>query len=146
MEKISSLAKDTRIKSLEDLVVKIGYDPSNMKDAEEIIKKKNVDITTLRKQLKLSATKYPLTKDIEDTETQNIDMMKLIIEKNAHIRQMETKMEKMIKEKEQAAKLSMVPLDVVPLTTIHTNTASTTPTTYGVDKLKKVVENLSIKT
>ena len=57
MEKISSDDKDTRIKYLEDLVVKIGYDPSNMNVAEEIIKKKNADIEALRKQLKLSITK-----------------------------------------------------------------------------------------
>ena len=61
----SSLAKDNRIKSLKDLVVKIGYDPKGVNDAEEIIKKKNLDIATLRKQLKLPATKGPLTKDIE---------------------------------------------------------------------------------
>jgi len=30
MEKVSSLAKDNRIKSLEDLVVKIGYDPKDI--------------------------------------------------------------------------------------------------------------------
>jgi hypothetical protein len=31
MEKISSLAKDNKIKSLEELVLKIGYDPTNVK-------------------------------------------------------------------------------------------------------------------
>jgi hypothetical protein len=31
MEKISSFAKDNRIKTLEELVLKIGYDPSNVK-------------------------------------------------------------------------------------------------------------------
>ena len=30
MEKVSALAKDTRIKTLEDLVMKVGYDPSNI--------------------------------------------------------------------------------------------------------------------
>jgi len=50
MERISSLAKDTRIKALEDLVFKLGYDPSNIKVAEEMIKNKNVDIQALRKQ------------------------------------------------------------------------------------------------
>lgn len=56
MEKISSQSKDNRIESLEDLVVKIGYDPSNVKEVEEIIKKKEVDIAALRKQLKIHAT------------------------------------------------------------------------------------------
>jgi hypothetical protein len=40
LENISSFVKDNRIKSLEDLVLKIGYDPSNVKAAEEIIKKR----------------------------------------------------------------------------------------------------------
>jgi hypothetical protein len=56
MEKISSFAKGNRIKTLEELVLKIGYDPSNVKATEEMIKKKNVDIVALRKQLKLSPT------------------------------------------------------------------------------------------
>jgi hypothetical protein len=49
LEKISSLAKDNNIKSLEELVLKIGYDPSNVKVAKEILKKKNVDIASIRK-------------------------------------------------------------------------------------------------
>ena len=53
LEKISSFAKDNRIKMLEELVLKIRYDPSNVKAVEEILKKKNVDISYLRKQLKL---------------------------------------------------------------------------------------------
>jgi hypothetical protein len=56
MEKISSFAKDNRIKTLEELVLKIGSDPSNVKEEEEMIKKKNVDIASLRKQLKLPPT------------------------------------------------------------------------------------------
>jgi hypothetical protein len=55
IEKISSLAKDNKIKSLEELALKIGYDPTNVKAAKELIKKKNVDIASLRKQLKLPA-------------------------------------------------------------------------------------------
>jgi hypothetical protein len=49
LEKISSLSKDNKIKSLEELVLNIGYDPSNVKEAEELLKKKNVDIESLRK-------------------------------------------------------------------------------------------------
>ena len=40
LEKISSFAKDNRIKTLEELVLNIGYDPSNVKVVEEILKKK----------------------------------------------------------------------------------------------------------
>jgi hypothetical protein len=54
--KISSFAKDNMVKSLEKLVLKIGYDPSNVKSVEELLNKKNADIASLRKQLKLIAT------------------------------------------------------------------------------------------
>ena len=104
MEKISSLAKDTRIKSLEDLVVRMSYDPVNLKAAKELIKKNNANIVASRKQLKLPSTEDPLTKDIEEAETQKSDMMKLIIEQTAQIRQMETELEKMIKENDKSEK------------------------------------------
>ena len=53
MDKASLYAKDLRIKSLEELVLQVGYDPSNIQVAELLIKKKNQDIAALRKQLKL---------------------------------------------------------------------------------------------
>ena len=52
LEKISSFCKENRINTLEELVLKISYDPSNVKAAEEMIKKKNVVTTSLKKQLK----------------------------------------------------------------------------------------------
>ena len=55
LEKVSSFAKDNMIKSLEELVLKIGYDPSNVKAVEDMLKKKNADIASLRKKLKLPA-------------------------------------------------------------------------------------------
>ena len=56
LEKISSFAKDNMIKTLEELVLKIRYDFLNVKAVEEMLKKKNDDISTLRKQLKLPPT------------------------------------------------------------------------------------------
>jgi hypothetical protein len=49
LEMISSFTKDNRIKTLEELVLKISYDPSNVKAAKDMIKKKNADIASLRK-------------------------------------------------------------------------------------------------
>jgi len=85
LEKVSSLAKDTKIKSLEDLVLKMGYDPSNINVVEELVRKKNVELSTLRKQLELLASEDPMTNEIEETETQKYDMMKLIMEQNLQI-------------------------------------------------------------
>ena len=38
LERISSLAKDTKIKSLEDLVIKLEYNPSDVKVVEKIVR------------------------------------------------------------------------------------------------------------
>ena len=59
LEKGSLYAKYLRIKALEDLILQVGYDPSNVQEAELLIKKKNEDIATLRKQLKLPQSEYP---------------------------------------------------------------------------------------
>jgi hypothetical protein len=80
LEKVSSFAKDNMIKYLKELVLKIGYDPSNVKEDEEMIKKKNADTTSLRKQLKLPATKDSQFKEMAETEGEKEDMLKLIME------------------------------------------------------------------
>jgi hypothetical protein len=86
MEKISSFVKDNRIKTLEELVLKIGYDPSNVKAAEEMIKKKNADIASLRKQLKLPPTEDSQAKKIAEKEGEKDEMLKLLMEQNAHLK------------------------------------------------------------
>jgi hypothetical protein len=79
MEKISSFAKDNRIKTLEELVLKIGYDPTNIKAAEEMVKKKNTDIASLRKQLNLSRTEDSQAKEIAEKEGEKDEMLKLLM-------------------------------------------------------------------
>jgi hypothetical protein len=59
LEKVSSLENDNKIKSLKELVLKIGYDSSNVKAIEELIKKKNIYIASLRKKLKISTKEDP---------------------------------------------------------------------------------------
>lgn len=117
MEKVSTLAKDTKIKTLEDLVIKLGYHLANINVAEELIKKKNLDIAALRKQVKLPATKDPLAKDIAEIETEKVDMMKLIMDHISQLKKMETEMEKLIKEKEKVAK-NNTPLESLPITVV----------------------------
>ena len=80
IEKIYFMAKYSRIKSLEDLIVKLGHDPTNFQAVEELLKKKNADIAALGKQLKMPVTKDPLAKGIEEDESQKVELMKLFIE------------------------------------------------------------------
>jgi len=58
-------------------------------------------------------------------------MMKLIIDQNIQIKEMEAEMEKLIKEKEDSLKMAIFPLYYVPLSqfpSIGTITAPTTST------------------
>lgn len=96
--------------------------------------------------MKLPATKDPLAKDIEEIETQQANMMKLIMEQSAQLKKMETDMEKIIKEKEQASKMAVVPLEALPITTIPTTTSSTTSIGEGSDYLENVIQNMSLQT
>ena len=63
------MAKDSRIKYLEDLVMQLGYNPSNIVVVESLVKKKNADIASLRRQLKMPVTEDPMAKEIEANET-----------------------------------------------------------------------------
>jgi hypothetical protein len=129
LEKISSFAKDNRIKSLEELVLKIGYDPSNVKVVEDIFKKKNDDIASLRKKLKFPSTEDSQAKEIVDIEGEKEELLKLIMEQNAEIKEMEQELERLLKEKEQSTPMEVIPLSTVPLTRVITTTVSTTITT-----------------
>jgi len=53
LEKASSQAKDTRVKSLEDLIIELGHDPKDVKAKKQLIKKKNYGIVALTKQLNI---------------------------------------------------------------------------------------------
>ena len=115
LEKISSFAKDNKIKMLEELVLKNGYDPSNVKAVEEMLKNKNVDIASLRKQLKLPPTEDAHAKEIDETEGEKDKMLKLIMEQNAQLKKIEAKLEKLVKEKEHSKPMEVIPLSAVPL-------------------------------
>ena len=62
--KASSQAKDTRIKSLEDLVIELGHDPKDIKATEKRMKKKNDDIAALKRQLKVPQLHHPQTLEV----------------------------------------------------------------------------------
>jgi len=140
LENISSLAKDNMIKTLEELVRKIRYDPSNMKAAEEMIKKKNANIDSLRKQLKLPYPEDSQAKEIAKTEGEKDEMLKLIMEQNAQLKEMEAEMEKLVKEKEQLKPMEVIPLSAVPLLGVSTTSVTELPSMNPLTPLEKTAE------
>ena len=51
LDKGSLYAKYLRIKALEDLILQIGVDPSNVQAAEVLIKKKNDDLCCFEERI-----------------------------------------------------------------------------------------------
>ena len=49
LERVSSTAKDNRIKTLEDIIIDLGHDPKDPKGIKALMKKKEDDIAALRK-------------------------------------------------------------------------------------------------
>jgi hypothetical protein len=74
---------------LEELVLKIGYDPTSFKAVEDMIKRKNADIASLRKQMKLPPTEDSQAKEIAEKEGEKDEMLRLVMEKNAQLKEME---------------------------------------------------------
>jgi hypothetical protein len=154
LEKVSSLEKYNKIKSLEELVLKIGYDPSNVKATKKLLKKKNANITSLRKQLKIPSTKAPWAKEMAETKGHKEEMLKLIMEKNAQIKEMEVELEKLFKQKDKNVPMVVIPLNAVPITGISTATEATTgeilvvtsvTTTNDSKKLAKSMQDMSLQ-
>jgi prefoldin subunit 5 len=139
LEKISSFAKDNRIKTLEELVLKIGYNPSNVKAAEEMIKKKNADITSLRKQLKLLLTEDSHAKEIVEKEGEKDEMLKLLMDQNAQLKEMDAKMERLVKEKKKLKPMEVIPLNSISISGVSTTSMTKVPYATPLTSLEKTV-------
>jgi len=82
LEKAPSQAKGNKIKSLEDLVIELGHDPSDIKATEQLVKKKNEDIVALNKQLKQPPSQHPQTKEVLESHRNHEEMMDLVLQLN----------------------------------------------------------------
>ena len=95
LEKASSQGKDTRIKSLEDLVIELGHDPKDLKAAEKLIKKKNDDIDALKKQLKIPPLHHPQIAEVMETKKEE-ELMDLVLKLNEQLKETEKELDNLI--------------------------------------------------
>jgi hypothetical protein len=83
-------------------------------------------------------------------------MLKLIMEQNAQIKEMEAKLDNLVKEKENNVPMAVIPLNAVPI--IGVSTSTTTSTTTGeilaatsatnpnaTNQLAKVMEDMTLQ-
>jgi len=99
LEKMSSSAKDNRIKTLEEIIVDLGHDPKDPKGVKALMKKKDDDIAALKKQLRLPPTVHPQNaKLVQEKEAE--DTMDLLMRMNQRIIQMEKELERTVQGKQ----------------------------------------------
>lgn len=124
LEKASSRAKDNRIKSLEGLVIELGHDPNDIKASAKLIKKKNEDITTIKKQLKLPHLKHPQTKEVLESQTHQEEMMDLVLQLNDQLKEMEKELDSLIQLKQASLEISHTTIIPTIMTTVPSTLAT----------------------
>jgi hypothetical protein len=78
-------------------------------------------------------------------------MLKLLMQQNAQLKEMEAEMEKLLKEKEQLKSMEAIPLSVIPITGLSIAAVmeipSTTPVTppEGKTDLAKSMEKMNLQ-
>jgi hypothetical protein len=90
--------------------------------------------------LKLPPTEDSQAKEIVETEWEKDEMLKLIMEQNAQLKEMEAELEKLVKEKEQSKPMEVIPLSTVPLTGVSTASIAEIPSATPLTALEKTVE------
>lgn len=131
LDKASSQAKDTQIKSLEDLVIEMGHDPKDIKATEQLIKRKNDDIVALKKQLKIPQLQRPQTQDVLEIQTKHEELMDWVLKLNDQLKETEKELDTLIQLKQ--SDISTPSANVIPTvsiavpSTLATLLDSTTP-------------------
>jgi len=162
LEKLSSSAKDNRIKTLEEIIVDLGHDPKGPKAVKALMKKKDDDIAALRKQLRLPPTVHPQTAELVQ-EKEAEDTMDFLMRMNQRIIQMEEELERTTQGKQgestsqppqtvptnvpvpptqPAAILAVIPTSATATTTVVTT--STCESSMSMEEMMKAVKELEI--
>lgn len=84
LEKASSLAKENRIKFLEEIFIELGHDPKDSQGIKALKKKKEEYISALRKYLKLAPTMHPQTMEVVQQKSEE-DMTELLMKLNERL-------------------------------------------------------------
>lgn len=122
LEKSSSLAKDNRIKILEEIIIELGHDPKDAKGIKALMKKKEDDIAALKKQLTLPITMHPQTTEVVQEKAKE-DTMDLLMRMNQRLNEIEQALEKALQEKQGVS--TSQPSQTAPTVTIAPPTVTT---------------------
>ena len=155
LERMSSTTKDNGIKTLEDIIIDLGHDPKDPKGVRALMKKKDDDIASLRKRLRLPPTEHPQTAElIQENKTE--DTLDLLMKMNQRVIQMEEELEKASQSKQAEATshpppavLANVPVPPTQSAAIPATTAAATTTasesSMSMEEMMKVVKELELQ-
>jgi len=157
-ERMSSTAKDNRIKTLEDLIVDLGHDPKDPKAVRTLMKKKDDDINALRKRLKLPPTEHPQTAELQK-EKEYEDLIDLMMQLNQKVIDLEKELEGALQDKQGESTSQAPPTTsttattteaaVAPVTTTATTEAAATTTapesSLNMEDLTKAIKELELQ-
>lgn len=84
---------------MENLVIEIGQDPSDIKATKQLIKKKNEDVEALKQHLKLPHSQHPQTKEVLESQSNHEEMMDLVLQLNDQLKEMEKELDRLMQFK-----------------------------------------------
>jgi hypothetical protein len=90
--------------------------------------------------LKLPPTVDSQEKEMVETKGEKYEILKLIMEQNAQLKEMEAEMEKLVKEKEQSKPMEVIPLRAVLLSGVSTTSLAEIPLANPLTSLEKTIE------
>jgi hypothetical protein len=101
--------------------------------------------------LKLLPTEDSQVKEIAEKEGDKDEILKLLMEQNAQLKEMEAEMERLLKEKEQLKPMEGIPLSVIPIAGLSTASVTTIPyatpltSQEGTTDLAKSMEKMNLQ-
>ena len=110
-------------------MIELGHDPKDIKAMEQLIKKKNDDITALKKQLKIPQLQHPQTQEVLESQDRHEELMELALKLNDQLREKKKELDTLIQLKQSDIATAYV--NVIPIVSIvvhSTLAASLTPT------------------
>jgi hypothetical protein len=101
--------------------------------------------------LKLPPTEDSQAKEIVEKEGEKDEMLKLLMEQNTQLKEMEAEMERLLKEKEQMKPMEGIPLSAIPIVGLSTATVTAIPAATpmslpeGTTDLAKSMEKMNLQ-
>ena len=77
----------------------MGHDPKDVNSTENLIKKKNDDISDLKKKLKIRPLHHPQITEVLETQKGQEELMDLVLKLNDQLKETEKELDNLVRSK-----------------------------------------------